>query len=143
MTPKKKSENAAPILAEIEGPTPKLIIFACNWISYTGKDQKDDPLLHLPSTIKVIRVMCAARVTRSLLLQSLSTGIEGILILACKKCYHKDASSLEKQRIIHTTDLLQNIGLSSDRIRFIELLPSENPLEKISAFIQEIRIMGK
>ncbi|MDH4123642.1 MAG: hydrogenase iron-sulfur subunit, partial [Thermoplasmata archaeon] len=42
---------------------PKIVAFLCNWCSYAGADLAGTSRVQYPPNIRVIRVMCSARVS--------------------------------------------------------------------------------
>ena len=41
---------------------PKIVGFLCNWCSYTGADLAGTSRIQYPANIRIIRVMCSARI---------------------------------------------------------------------------------
>jgi len=59
---------------------PKLVAFLCNWCSYAGADLAGVSRFQYPPNVRVIRVMCTGRIDPVLILESLTRGIDGVLI---------------------------------------------------------------
>ena len=65
------------------GFEPRIVGFLCNWCSYTGADLAGTSRIPYSPSIRVIRVMCSARVDPTFVLRCLSEGADGVLILGC------------------------------------------------------------
>ena len=48
---------------------PKIVGFLCNWCSYTGADLAGTSRIQYPPNIRIIRVMCSARIDPTFVLQ--------------------------------------------------------------------------
>ena len=53
---------------------PKIVGFLCNWCSYTGADLAGTSRIKYPPNVRVIRVMCSARIDPTFVLKALSRG---------------------------------------------------------------------
>ena len=120
----------------------KIIGFVCNWHSIGDVDEFLDK--DYPSDIKFIRVMCAARIDRPILLKAAEGNIDGILIIICKEneCRYKDGSIMAKKRINHTARLVNSLGFNENRIKIIEIndpTDIEPVSEAIHNFSQKIK----
>jgi coenzyme F420-reducing hydrogenase delta subunit len=99
-----------------------------------------------PCQVNFIRVMCAARIDRHILLKAAESKIDGILIIICREneCRYKDGSMIAKDRIRHTARLLNSLGYDGKRVKIIEINdPAENKnvSETIKDFSHKIESM--
>ena len=60
-----------------EKPEDKVFVFACNWCSYAGGDMAGISRIQYPSTNRVIRTMCSARVSEEMVLEAFRCGAPG------------------------------------------------------------------
>lgn len=60
---------------------PAIIGFLCNWCAYAGGDQAGVSRLQYPSNIRAIRVMCTGMVHPSLVVDALTKGADGVLVM--------------------------------------------------------------
>lgn len=122
-----------------EEENPKIIGFVCNWHSLGEVENFID--VNYQAKIKFIRVMCAARVDRAILLKAAENNIDGVMIIMCKEndCHYKDGSVKAKTRITHTASLLNSLGFNENRIKLIEIDEStEN--QKVSEIIKNFSL---
>lgn len=123
--------------------TPQIMVFVCNWANYTGTEQKVQPEeLSFPDSenIKVCRVMCISRISRSLIFEALNAGVKGIIIIACKECHHKNARDIGKKRIEETIALIQNAGIAANKIKYVEVLPTDKLKPLIITVAKELGV---
>jgi F420-non-reducing hydrogenase iron-sulfur subunit len=60
---------------------PVIAGFLCNWCAYAGADLAGVSRLQYPTNMRVIRVMCSGMVHPSLVVEALSRGIDGVLVM--------------------------------------------------------------
>lgn len=65
---------------------PKMIGIICNWCCYGGADLCGVSRFQYPPHIRLIRVMCSARVDPLHILRAFSNGIDGIFVGGCHLC---------------------------------------------------------
>ena len=73
---------------------PKIVGFLCNWCSYTGADLAGTSRIQYPPNIRIIRVMCSARIDPTFVLQALGEGADGVLICGCHPgdCHYSEGN---------------------------------------------------
>jgi len=99
---------------------PKIITFACNWCSYAGADLAGVSRFQYPPSLRVIRVMCAGRITPAFILDALTSGADGVIVSGChfEDC-HYISGSRKAEKIIKTTKKLMHLlGMDERRLRF-------------------------
>ena len=64
---------------------PRLVGFLCNWCSYAGADLAGTSRVPYPPSVRVIRVMCSARVDPTFVLKALAEGADGVLVSAATR----------------------------------------------------------
>jgi len=57
-----------------ENAEDKVFVFACNWCSYAGGDTAGISRLQYPSTNRLVRTMCSARVSEEMVLEAFRCG---------------------------------------------------------------------
>jgi F420-non-reducing hydrogenase iron-sulfur subunit len=60
---------------------PVIIGFLCNWCAYAGGDLAGVSRLQYPPNIRPIRVMCSGMVHPELVVNALSKGADGVLVM--------------------------------------------------------------
>ncbi len=103
---------------------PKIILFCCNWGACTGADVTDTSNNH---NHRIIRTMCSGRVEPTFILQAFDQGADGVMITGCHPgdCHYNSGNYKTKRRIILLKNMLQQLGVESDRLRLEWLSTSE------------------
>lgn len=60
---------------------PKIIGFLCNWCAYAGGDLAGVMRIQYPTNIKAIRVMCSGMVHPGVVVDALSVGADGVIVM--------------------------------------------------------------
>jgi F420-non-reducing hydrogenase iron-sulfur subunit len=60
---------------------PRIIGFLCNWCAYAGGDLAGVSRLQYPPNMRAVRVMCSGMVPASLVVDSLSKGADGVIVM--------------------------------------------------------------
>ena len=77
------------ILAQVEAALQekaeeKIIAFCCHWCALGAVDMAGVSRLQYPPNVRVIRVMCAARVAAKFVLRAFELGAAGVLVAGCE-----------------------------------------------------------
>ena len=128
------------------GFEPKIIAFCCNWCSYAAADLAGTARMQYPHNVRIIRVMCSGMVHPELVLDALSGGADGVLVLGCHlgECHYVDGNKKALARSDMITELLEDFGYEKERY-IIDWLSSSEPDKLVKAFIdmtERIKIMG-
>jgi F420-non-reducing hydrogenase iron-sulfur subunit len=117
---------------------PKIIAFCCNWCSYAAADLAGSSRLKYPHNVRIIRVMCSGMVHPELVLESLSQGAEGVMIMGCHlgECHYVDGNHKALARSDMITELLEDFGFEEERFS-ISWISSAEP----EAFVQAVKDM--
>ena len=99
---------------------PKILAFLCNWCSYAGADLAGTSRIQYPSTLRVLRVPCSARVNPQFLLKALQEGADGVLVSGCHPgdCHYLEGNYYARRKFVTMLDLLEYVGLEKGRVRF-------------------------
>jgi F420-non-reducing hydrogenase iron-sulfur subunit len=60
---------------------PKIIGFLCNWCAYAGGDLAGIMRFQYPANIRPIRVMCSGMVPPSIVVEALTRGADGVIVM--------------------------------------------------------------
>ena len=60
---------------------PVVLGILCNWCAYAGADLAGVSRLQYPPNLRVIRVNCSGMVHPSLVVNALSRGVDGVLVM--------------------------------------------------------------
>ena len=101
-----------------EAYIPQIIGFLCNWCSYTGADLAGVSRMQIPSSLRVIRVMCSGRVNPLFVLKAYLKGADGVMIMGCHPgdCHYQKGNYNARRRYIMLDQILKSVGLDHERI---------------------------
>lgn len=116
---------------------PKIIGFLCNWCSYAGADLCGVSRYQYPTSLRVVRVMCSARISPHIVLNLLETGADGVLLGGCHigDCHYITGNLYTEKRIRLMKKLLEEAGIEPDRLRLEWVSASEG--EKFSKIVAD------
>jgi F420-non-reducing hydrogenase iron-sulfur subunit len=111
-------------LAEFE---PKVVGFLCNWCSYAGADLAGVSRFQYPPNIRIVRVMCSARVEPSIIMEMFLQGADGVFVGGCHlgDCHYIKGNYFTEKRMKLVRRLLGRTGLSPQRFRLEWVSASE------------------
>ena len=64
-------------------PSPRHLIFACEWSGYSAAEIAGKQKLETPADARIIRINCTGRLQPGLLLKALELGAAGVMVLGC------------------------------------------------------------
>ena len=142
----KAKESGKKKAATVEGFEPMVIIFACNWCSYSGADLAGTSRFQYSPNVRIIRVMCSGRVDPSLILKALRNGADGVLVSGCHPadCHYINGNQKAEARVSFLKRFLPHVGIDPRRLRLEWISGSEGELfaRIATTFTEEIRELG-
>jgi F420-non-reducing hydrogenase iron-sulfur subunit len=109
------------------GFEPRIVGFLCNWCSYTGADLAGTSRIKYQPNVRVIRVMCSARIDPTFVLKALADGADGVLICGCHPgdCHYSEGNYKTLRRYPLLKQVLADYGVDDDRVRLEWVSASE------------------
>jgi F420-non-reducing hydrogenase iron-sulfur subunit len=106
---------------------PLILTFCCNWCAYAGADLAGTSRIQYPSNIRIIRVMCTGMVHPNLVLEALTRGADGVLVLGCHPgdCHYLEGNLKAEARKEAIELLLEDMGIEPERFRLEWVSASE------------------
>jgi len=100
-------------------PEEKVFVFACNWCSYAGGDMAGISRITYPSTNRVIRTMCSARVSEEMVLEAFRCGAPVVLVSGCHyaDCHYISANRETVKRVQKLWNKLEKAGVRPERLQ--------------------------
>jgi F420-non-reducing hydrogenase iron-sulfur subunit len=127
--------------------TPKIIVFACNWCSYSGADLAEVGRLQYPPSIRLIRVMRSGMVAPSYVLKAFEKGVDGVLIGGCHlgECHYYEGNYKALRVAEKTKKILKPLGIEDGRFRREWISASEGPrfAKVMTEFTEQVQQMGR
>jgi heterodisulfide reductase subunit D len=125
----------------------KIILFICNWGPHAPYQALQDAAAPIPAEVRMIRVPCTGRMSKSLLFRPFEMGADGVALVGCEpgSCRYGSGTAIAEQNVNDTRGILDLLGLGADRLRWATFLPdeSESLLGFLEKFHEDVRVMGK
>ena len=125
-----------------ENPQDKVFGFACNWCSYAGGDMAGISRIQYPSTNRVVRTMCSARVSEEMVLEAFRCGAPVVLVSGCHyaDCHYIDANRQTVKRIQRLWNKLEKAGVRPERLQLEWISAAEGQkFAKVMRQMEELR----
>jgi F420-non-reducing hydrogenase iron-sulfur subunit len=125
---------------------PKIVGFLCQWCSYTGADLAGTSRIQYRPNIRVIRLMCSARVDPSFIAKSLADGADGVLVCGCHPgdCHYAEGNYKTMRRFPFLKKMLAAYGIEDERVRLEWVSASEGQrfADVVNDMTERIRLLG-
>jgi F420-non-reducing hydrogenase iron-sulfur subunit len=125
---------------------PQIVGFLCNWCSYAGADLAGTSRIPYPSNIRVIRVMCSARIEPRFVFEALARGADGVLVCGCHPgdCHYSEGNYKAMRRFPLLKQVLHAYGVESERVRLEWVSASEGQrfAEIVADMTERLRALG-
>jgi len=125
---------------------PTIVGFLCNWCSYTGADLAGTSRIHYAPNVRIIRVMCSARIDPTFVLQALLDGADGVLICGCHPgdCHYSEGNYKMMRRFPLLKRLLADYGIEEERVRLEWVSASEGQrfADIVNDMTERVRALG-
>jgi Fe-S oxidoreductase/coenzyme F420-reducing hydrogenase delta subunit len=125
----------------------KIVVFVCNWGAHAAYQTLQDNGSHIPAEVRMIRIPCTGRISKSLLFRAFEMGADGVALLGCApgSCRYGSGTAVAERNVDDTKGILELLGLGSERLRRASFLPEESDslLGFLKDFHDDIRGRGK
>ena len=125
---------------------PKIVGFLCNWCSYTGADLAGTSRIQYAPNVRIIRVMCSARIDPTFVLKALHDGADGVLICGCHPgdCHYSEGNYKMMRRYPLLKRLLADYGIEDERVRLEWVSASEGQrfADIVNDMTERVRALG-
>jgi coenzyme F420-reducing hydrogenase delta subunit len=130
---------------------PKMLGFICNWCCYGGADLAGVSRFQYPHYIRLIRVMCSARVDPLHIFRAFVTGQDAVFIGGChlNDCHYVTNGNYDALSTVYICKkVLEHIGVNPDRLRLEWVSAGEgirfaNIMNEFSPAIEKLGPIGK
>lgn len=125
---------------------PKIVGFLCNWCSYTGADLAGTGRIQYPPNIRIIRVMCSARIDPTFVMRALAQGADGVLLCGCHPgdCHYSEGNYKAMRRYALLQHMLKALGVEKERVRLEWVSASEGQrfADIVTDMTERVRALG-
>ncbi len=143
--PEYSVDSVASMIKAVEVPDedeekPRVIAFLCENDALPAMDEAAAKKIQWNPWIRIIPVRCLGAVNTVWIADSLAGGIDGILLIGCKRgddyqCHYIKGSELANTRMTNVQETLDRLSLESDRVQVHEL--ARNEFERIPKIFDE------
>jgi F420-non-reducing hydrogenase iron-sulfur subunit len=124
---------------------PKIVVFCCNWCSYAGADLAGVSRMQYPANVRIVRVMCSARIDPIFLLDVLNKGVDGVLVTGCHigDCHYVSGNLTAERRVNDAIRAIDSIGLKGRaRLEWVSASEGQRFANLMDEFTVQIRELG-
>jgi len=130
---------------------PKLLGIICNWCCYGGADLCGVSRFQYPPYVRIVRVMCSARVDLLHVLRAFLNGNDGVFVGGCHlgDCHYVTGGNFNAYAMVQVArKLLGHIGIIPERLRIEWVSAGEgirfaNFMNEIGAELEKLGPLGK
>ena len=122
------------ILAQVdaalaENPEDKIVAFVCHWCALGAVDIAGVGRAEYPPNVRIIRVMCSARVAQDHVITALDKDAGGVLVAGCEfpTCHYITGNYKCKDRLDRLRKKLERKGYDTDRLWEVWLSAAMGP----------------
>jgi len=124
---------------------PEIVAMCCNWCGYAGADLAGVSRVQYPPNVRIIRVMCSARVEPGHIIKILQMGADGVMVVGCHPgdCHYISGNEMAQQMVETTREMLRHLGMD-DRLHLEWISAAEGTKfgEAVSGFTERVRALG-
>ncbi len=108
---------------------PKILLYCCQWCSYTAADLAGAMRLSYPPNIYIVRVPCMGRVDVVHLLKPLEQGADAVYVSGCLpgECHYISGNLKAAKRVARVQKLLEALGVEPERVGMVYNSASMGP----------------
>ncbi len=125
---------------------PQITAFFCIYCGYMAADTAGVLHIQYPANVKLMRMPCSGKVDVRYILEAFEQGADGVYVVACPlgNCHHIQGNERGKARVEHAQQLLDEIGLGSERLEIFFMSGSQGHTFAIAAqtMTDRIRALG-
>jgi quinone-modifying oxidoreductase subunit QmoB len=128
---------------------PRILVLACENDAYPALDMAGLHRMTYNAWIRVIPMRCLGSMNLVWIADTLSKGIDGVLLLACKhgddyQCHFIKGSELSQIRLSKVSETLDRLALESERVRYenISIIDYERLPALLDEFAEQIDEVG-
>jgi len=117
---------------------PQVLAFTCNWCSYAGADLAGVSRFQYPTNVRIIRLMCSARIDPLYVLEAFRKGADAVLMSGCHigDCHYISANLMTEARYFALKQYLAELGIDPERLQLAWISAAEG--EKFAQVIRDI-----
>jgi len=121
-----EAEVRAALQDHLVTPSPRYLVFACEWSGYSAAEVAGAQGLRYPANTRVVRLNCTGRLQPGLILKALEMGASGVTILGCAPgvCHYEQGNE-RCAAAFEQADALARLLAMDDRLK-LEWIPPDD-----------------
>jgi heterodisulfide reductase subunit D len=114
-----------------------IILFMCNWGPHAAFQVLQDNGSHIAPEVRMIRIPCTGRISKSLLFRAFEMGADGVALIGCEpgSCRYGSGTAVASHNVDDTRGILDLLGLGKERLRWATFLPEQST--ELLGFLQD------
>ena len=125
---------------------PQVLAFTCNWCSYAGADLAGVSRFQYPANVRIIRLMCSARIDPLYILEAFRHNADAVLMSGCHigDCHYISANLMTEARFFALKDYLGALGIDPERLQlaWISAAEGEKWAEAVKNIVEIAQKLG-
>jgi len=125
---------------------PQILAFTCNWCSYAGADLAGVSRFQYPPNVRIIRLMCSARIDPLYVLEAFRHNADGVLMSGCHigDCHYISANLMTEKRFFALKDYLEALGVDHERLQlaWISAAEGEKWAQAVKDIVEKVKQLG-
>ena len=121
---------------------PQITAFYCIYCGYMAADTAGILNIQYPANVKFLRMPCTGKIDIRYILDAFEQGADGVYLVGCPigNCHHVSGNERGQARIKRTMQILDDIGLNSERLGMFFMSGSQGHAFAIAAQTMTNRI---
>jgi F420-non-reducing hydrogenase iron-sulfur subunit len=125
---------------------PKILGLLCNWCSYAASDLAGISRIQLPTTVRIIRVMCTGSIDPGMVFEAFAQGLDGVVIMGCHPgdCHYLIGNHHAEKKVKMIKMLLAKTDIHPERLHLEWVSAAEGPkfADVVKEFTKRITSFG-
>lgn len=119
---------------------PRILGFLCSWGPYASADLAGKSRIQYSPNLRIIRVMCSARIDPMIIFHAFVNEIDGVAVLACHPgdCHYITGNCQAETKMKMAVRILEKVGIATERLCLDWLTPEEG--EKFAKLVNDFTI---
>lgn len=124
----------------------RALFFHITGQTYAGADAAGVARIQYPTNLRIVRVMCSGMVHPNLVINALTKGADGVLVMGCHigDCHYQEGNLKAEKRAEAIRLLLDDFGIENERFRLEWVSAAEGPrfAQVVQEFTEQVKQLG-
>jgi len=108
---------------------PMILAFCCHYCAYAAADLAGSMRLSYSANVRILRLPCTGKIEVNYIMKAFERGVDAVIVAGCLEdgCHFLEGNLRARRRVERAQQLLEEIGLNSDRLKMFNLSSAEGP----------------